>query len=553
MASGNSLSQWRLLAQVRDYLSKTSAPSLSNFQKDLPDLLKKVPGALSWSTTKDNKTPVPDKVEENPTDVVQTSNTQSSSSVVDVQKALRIINTYIPLYFSQLRLNFGQTQEAEKPEPQPIPKWMVKRKDAVSKASVDARTRYVVQCLHDHLTVAGKLRRLEDLCSHLIQYPHAQGLAVKSESIPKLIRMLKCTEDSEVESQVREALALLGYTPPVKGQGIRLLSIDGGGVRGLVALEILRKIEEKAQKPIHELFDYICGVSTGAIVAVLVGVHRKPLRDCKKLYRQLSTQIFSQSTIRGAKGLFMNNSYYDSDAWTDILQKNMGEASLIKTARDEEAPKLSLIATQVNTNRIQAFVFRNYNLPYRVASHFLGSSSPALWQAVRASAAAPGYFSEFRIGDQILLDGGVFVNNPTAIAVHEAKQLWPEADIQCVVSIGTGRHEPIETTVENSINWGTRIRTIVNSATDTEAVHTIMHDLLPGNVYYRFNPYLSEEINLDEIRSEKLAMIMEDTHLYLRKNNMKLEEAAATLNVEKSSIEKAKDWLHLQKQVSPIF
>lgn len=64
---------------------------------------------------------------------------------------------------------------------------------------------------------------------------------------------------------------------------------------------------------------------------------------------------------------------------------------------------MCLVATSANTNRIQAHLFRNYNLPYRVTGHYQGSSLPKLWEAVRASAAAPGYFSEYSIGDLILL------------------------------------------------------------------------------------------------------------------------------------------------------
>ncbi|KAK3878442.1 hypothetical protein Pcinc_017025 [Petrolisthes cinctipes] len=555
MASGgSSVSQWRVLTYLRDYIARTS-PIVASFQRDLPHLVEKVVDTVhtndkTTSLTEAQKVEDPGKTPSS----VKADAGGSSEASYDLQKALRSVNAYIPLYFSQVRQSLYKRELPEAVEKN-IPKWKTRKAMVCSKASIDARTRFLIKGLGGHLTESGQVRRLQELCTHLKQYPQAKGVAVKRGGIGRLLKMSELTNNMTVEGEVREALALLGYTAPTKAHGIRLLTIDGGGVRGLVALEVLRKIEEEAGRPVNELFDMICGVSTGAILAVMLGIHRIPLDECETLYKELSTKIFTQTTLKGATSLFMKNSYYDSDSWTEILKENMGEKCLIETARDDVA-KVCLVATSANTNRVQAYLFRNYNLPYRVTSHYRGSSLPQLWEAVRASAAAPGYFSEFRIGDLIFLDGGLFVNNPSAIALHEAKQVWGDAALQCVVSVGTGRHEPIDTTntnAESSISWATRIRTILNSATDTEGVHTTLHDLLPGHLYYRFNPYLSDDIGLDEISSDRLSLMMEDTKLYLRKNETKIQEAARSLSKTKTSLDRIKDWCLYQRQVWPAY
>lgn len=86
-----------------------------------------------------------------------------------------------------------------------------------------------------------------------------------------MLRIFTHTENSEVKATIREAFAIIGHNGPLPARGIRILTIDGGGTRGLLVIEMLKKLEELTGKRIHELFDLVCGVSTGAIITCALG------------------------------------------------------------------------------------------------------------------------------------------------------------------------------------------------------------------------------------------------------------------------------------------
>ena len=125
----------------------------------------------------------------------------------------------------------------------------------------------------------------------------------------------------------------------------------------------------------------------------------------------------------------MSHSYYDTKLYEKILQNYCGRTMLNDTLRSSGTPKSSLISTLVSGNRIAPYVFRNYQYPTRTQSYYRGSARYSIWEAVRASSAAPGYFDEFCANGKIFHDGGILTNNPTVIAIHEAQKIWPREKV----------------------------------------------------------------------------------------------------------------------------
>ncbi|XP_023400308.2 calcium-independent phospholipase A2-gamma isoform X3 [Loxodonta africana] len=360
----------------------------------------------------------------------------------------------------------------------------LQREKIIARVSIDNRTRALVQALRRTTDPKLCVNRVEELTFHLLEYPEGKGVAVKERLIPYLLR-IRQTKNETLQAAVREILALMGYVDPVKGRGIRILSIDGGGTRGVITIQTLRKLVELTQKPVHQLFDYICGVSTGAVLAFMLGLFHMPLDECEELYRKLGSDVFSQNVIVGTVKMSWSHAFYDSETWEKILKDRMGSSLMIETARNPTCPK----------------------------------------------------------------DGGLLLNNPSALAMHECKCLWPDVPLQCIVSLGTGRYESdVRNTVMHT-SLKTKLAHVINSATDTEEVHVMLDGLLPPNTYFRFNPVMCENIPLDESRHEKLDQLQLEGLRYIERNEEKMKKAAKILSQEKTTLQKINDWIKLKSDM----
>eukprot|EP00794_Sanderia_malayensis_P006140 gene6140-6846_t len=436
-------------------------------------------------------------------------------------------------------------------------------------ASIQTRGRTLLNLIRRSSTDLSKLKRLEELISHMNKYPVTRSLLRRDGGISVLLGIREETNDANLKNKAKIALSILGWSDPVRGSGIRVLSIDGGGTRGIIAIEILKKLEALCDQKISEMFDLVVGTSTGAMLAFLLAFKDGSLHETDHLYKRLSSEIFQTNAVMGAGKLFFKHAFYDTEVLVKILKSEVGESEfLYNTAASSKIPKVAAVSTLVNHVVLQPYIFRNYSLPSEphelVKTAYLGSSKHRLWEALQASCAAPGYFEECRLGEDIhqmslietqfididditLQDGGLLTNNPCALAIHESKLLWPNTPLQTVVSVGTGLYHGRSGPHTSSFtSLRAKLLKLVASATDVEAVHVTLQDLLPPSTYFRFNPNMSIDVPLDESGAGVLEQLQTDAKNYVDKYEWKFIRAADSLKRQKTVYETAKDSLNLR-------
>jgi uncharacterized protein len=233
----------------------------------------------------------------------------------------------------------------------------------------------------------------------------------------------------------------------------KILSLDGGGIRGALTLGYLKKIEtilrEKEGKPdlvLADYFDLIGGTSTGSIIAAGLAIGME-VDAITKMYMELGGKIFGQkknwwNPLETWSFLKAN---YDYKALEDNLKKVFGDITL---GSDKIKTGLCIVAKRADTNSVWPLI--NHPNGKFFDSAIGKNKNIPLWQAVRASSAAPTYFAPqmIDVGDgqrAAFVDGGVsMANNPalTLVMVATLKGFpfhWDMSeDKLTVVSIGTG-------------------------------------------------------------------------------------------------------------------
>jgi patatin-like phospholipase/acyl hydrolase len=284
-----------------------------------------------------------------------------------------------------------------------------------------------------------------------------------------------------------------------KQRNIRILSIDGGGIRGIVPAGILAEIERRTAKPISTLFDLLAGTSTGGILVLAMvrpdGAKQAAhsANDMIEFYERLGPAIFSKSLAQflgSADGLI--RSKYSDGPIENALQDFFGSSRLSDALTSVFVPSYEL-------RQRTPFFFRSVRAKQDPEFDY------PMHTVARSTSAAPTYFPPESIStpgtnqNYVMIDGGVFANNPAACALVEARVQFPQAEDFTLVSLGTGalKEPSLMTTTRN---WGMAqwARPILDTVLDgvSSTVDYQMAQLLGAREdgtqrYYRFQPALS--------------------------------------------------------------
>ncbi len=250
----------------------------------------------------------------------------------------------------------------------------------------------------------------------------------------------------------------------------RILSIDGGGIRGILPGQILVSLEDKLKKldnnpdaAIADYFDLIAGTSTGGILACMYlcpseGNKKRPRFSAKKaveLYLDRGDEIFDVSLWQKLRSMGgVSDEKYSADELEEALQDYIGDLKLDKLLK-------ACLITSYDIKRKKGHFFKSHKAKVDDAYNFF------VKDVARATSAAPTYFEVARVkadDNQVypLIDGGVFVNNPALCAYSEARNIKfdnnrnkPTAAKMMILSLGTGSSSADNGyEYKKSKNWG---------------------------------------------------------------------------------------------------
>ena len=332
--------------------------------------------------------------------------------------------------------------------------------------------------------------------------------------------------------------------PPLQADSVYLLSLDGGGVRGVITMQMLLAIQDRMKEldtmslnPLY-YFDYISGTSIGCAPALYTFYGNTTLETCLVMALTENVQLLGGPGIDQTKRTESAKETFISAFGADTVMA------------DVEYPRIIITSTLADRIPCELHLVTNYGEPRNGQK---GPKERKVWEAGLMTTAAPVYMKPF---EGKFIDGGVIVNNPTMDAIveilRESDKEGKPAKLGCVLSLGTGK-APVQYVDNVAITMPTfslsALRDIPSNISAVKNMAGIVMEELTksdgeeiiraetickafGSSYYRMTPQLKSNINLVEGDINKIIDIMYDCLLYLQSEREKIDQIARQLLIK---------------------
>lgn len=347
----------------------------------------------------------------------------------------------------------------------------------------------------------------------------------------------------------------------------KILSIDGGGIRGVIPPMVLAEIEARTKQPIASLFDLIVGTSTGGILTLGLttpivsgqSIPKFKASDLVKIYTERGEEIFKRTFFLTSIRSFLDSTYTHKG-----LEKIATEK--FQDTRLKEVIK-PVIVTSYDVENLSTYYFNS-----RLVVENSAEENFLLRDIVRATSAAPTYFEPFlynKFSDRTpasstFVDGGVFANNPAMLGYVEAKiindqkrqnsetersrdfnepvlQVAPReiAESFFLLSLGTGSVKKSFTHQKTKnwgvLNWARPIVDILMQSSADSIDYQVKH-LLPPNPsglprYIRLTPdeIREEHSDMANASAKNIAALCEYASELIKKRDREIDKAIEIL------------------------
>jgi len=293
---------------------------------------------------------------------------------------------------------------------------------------------------------------------------------------------------------------------------VKVLAIDGGGIRGLIPALVLAEIESRTGRRIADLVDTIAGTSTGGILACALGKPDPlPASEIATLYVEEGPKIFDRSLLKQITSLggYLDERYSDKGL-VQALERYLGDTPM-------KAATLPLLLTAYDTEARAIHLLRSEG----------ENSGASMVDAAHATSAAPTYFEPVRLDGACLIDGGVFATNPALVAFAEVR-----GKLDLLLSLGTGEHtRPLPCSKVK--DWGQLewARPIIDVVFDggQDAVDLQLRALLPDD-YVRLQTELEKASDdLDDASADNLERLAEEAEALIARETETIDAVCERL------------------------